>query len=102
MPCSGSNSRRWAKKTSTSSPNASTTKRDRGLITAILGHAPTPPSHSTFALACASANEVDALVKRIGAAGHVVKKAPWDAFWGQRYAIVADPDGYMVDLFAPL
>jgi len=75
---------------------------DRGLMTSILGQAPTPPSHSTFALACASANEVDALVKRIGAAGHTVKKAPWDAFWGQRYAIVADPDGYMVDLFAPL
>jgi hypothetical protein len=24
------------------------------------------------------------------------------AFWGQRYAIVADPEGYMCDLFAPL
>jgi len=27
---------------------------------------------------------------------------PWDAFWGQRYAIVRDPDGNGVDLFAPL
>ena len=34
-------------------------------------------------------------------AGFTVVKEPWDAFWGQRYAIVADPDGYMVDLFAP-
>jgi hypothetical protein len=25
-----------------------------------------------------------------------------DAFWGQRYATVLDPDGNPVDLFAPL
>lgn len=29
-------------------------------------------------------------------------KAPWDAFWGQRYAVVVDPDGNLVDLFADL
>jgi catechol 2,3-dioxygenase-like lactoylglutathione lyase family enzyme len=27
---------------------------------------------------------------------------PWDAPWGQRYAVVTDPDGNHVDLFAPL
>jgi uncharacterized glyoxalase superfamily protein PhnB len=27
---------------------------------------------------------------------------PWDTFWGQRYAIVTDPDGTHVDLYAPL
>ncbi|MFL6036949.1 MAG: glyoxalase, partial [Gaiellaceae bacterium] len=27
---------------------------------------------------------------------------PFDAFWGQRYATVVDPDGNAVDLFAPL
>jgi hypothetical protein len=27
---------------------------------------------------------------------------PWDAFWGQRYAVVHDPDGNGVDLLAPL
>jgi len=27
---------------------------------------------------------------------------PWDAFWGQRYAQVKDPDGNVIDLFAPL
>ena len=27
---------------------------------------------------------------------------PWDAFWGQRYATVLDPDGNSVDLFAAL
>ena len=28
--------------------------------------------------------------------------APFDAFWGMRYATVHDPDGTGVDLFAPL
>ncbi len=27
---------------------------------------------------------------------------PFDAFWGQRYASVRDPDGNAVDLFAAL
>ena len=27
-------------------------------------------------------------------------KPPWDAPWGQRYAILHDPDGYQVELFA--
>ena len=34
-----------------------------------------------------------------GYRGHL---EPWDAFWGQRYATVLDPDGNSVDLFAPL
>jgi uncharacterized glyoxalase superfamily protein PhnB len=33
-------------------------------------------------------------------AGYTGHKAPWDAFWGTRYAIVKDPDGNGVDLFA--
>ena len=40
----------------------------------------------------------DALVE----AGYESVKAPWDAFWGQRYAQIADPDGNPVDLFAAL
>ena len=33
--------------------------------------------------------------------GYQGYKQPWDAFWGQRYAVVHDPDGNSVDLFAP-
>jgi len=29
-------------------------------------------------------------------------KEPWDAFWGQRYALVEDPDGAHVSIFCPL
>jgi uncharacterized glyoxalase superfamily protein PhnB len=35
-------------------------------------------------------------------AGFSGTNEPWDAFWGQRYARVSDPDGSKVDLFAPL
>ena len=46
--------------------------------------------------------EVDALYNELTEAGHRGRKEPWDAFWGQRYAQVYDPDGNSVDLFAPL
>lgn len=45
---------------------------------------------------------VDATYERLVAAGYHGHKAPWDAFWGQRYALVHDPDGNTVDLFAAL
>ncbi|GAB2912062.1 VOC family protein [Streptomyces mayteni] len=55
-----------------------------------------------IAFRCADAAAVDALYAELTAAGHLGEKAPWDAFWGQRYAVVQDPDGNGVDLFAPL
>ncbi len=45
---------------------------------------------------------VDAAHDELVALGYQSHKAPWDAFWGMRYAIVHDPDGNPVDLFAPL
>ena len=50
----------------------------------------------------ASAAAVDALYARITGAGFGSKHVPWDAFWGQRYACVLDPDGHQIDLFADL
>jgi uncharacterized glyoxalase superfamily protein PhnB len=55
-----------------------------------------------MAFLCESPAEVDTLHTKITAAGYKSHKAPWDAFWGQRYAQVVDPDGNLVDLFAPL
>jgi uncharacterized glyoxalase superfamily protein PhnB len=54
-----------------------------------------------LAFLCESPAEVDALYERVVAAGYAGHKAPWDAFWGQRYAVVVDPDGNLIDLFAP-
>lgn len=45
---------------------------------------------------------VDTLYDELTAAGHRGEVAPFDAFWGQRYAVVLDADGNGVDLFAPL
>ena len=46
--------------------------------------------------------DVDAVHARLAEAGFESKSEPWDAFWGQRYAQVIDPDGNVVDLFRPL
>ena len=59
-------------------------------------------NHVALALECASAHEVDETYRRAVDAGFHGEKEPWDAFWGQRYAQLQDPDGVPVDLFAPL
>lgn len=46
--------------------------------------------------------DVDETYGRALDAGFEGKKEPWDAFWGQRYAQLLDPDGQPVDLFAAL
>jgi catechol 2,3-dioxygenase-like lactoylglutathione lyase family enzyme len=64
-----------------------------------------PPSGGPrigLAFVCDRPADVDALYAELVAAGHEGHLAPWDAFWGQRYASVRDPDGNGVDLFAPL
>ena len=45
---------------------------------------------------------VDAAYAELTAAGYHGEHPPWDAFWGQRYAVLHDPDGLPVDLFTPL
>jgi uncharacterized glyoxalase superfamily protein PhnB len=56
----------------------------------------------SLAFECASAVEVDAVYARVVAAGFEGERAPWDAFWGQRYALLGDPDGIRVNLYAAL
>lgn len=56
----------------------------------------------SLALECGSPAEVDEAYDRVVAAGFHGEKEPWDAFWGQRYAQLADPDGVPVDLYASL
>lgn len=46
--------------------------------------------------------DVDSTFARLTAAGYEGQKDPWDAPWGQRYAMLRDPDGNGVDLFCPL
>ena len=56
----------------------------------------------TLAFKCESPSAVDSLYEQVRQSGYGVHQAPWDAFWGQRYAVVLDPDGNLVDLFAEL
>jgi catechol 2,3-dioxygenase-like lactoylglutathione lyase family enzyme len=55
-----------------------------------------------LAFLCDSPAEVDATYAKLVGAGYPGHKAPWDAFWGQRYAVAVDPDGNRISLFAPL
>ena len=43
---------------------------------------------------------VDDIYTRLTAAGHHGQQPPYDAFWGSRYAIVADPDGNAVGIMS--
>jgi catechol 2,3-dioxygenase-like lactoylglutathione lyase family enzyme len=64
-----------------------------------------PPSGGArmgLAFACDDPAAVDAVYEDLVGAGYAGHLVPWDAFWGQRYASVSDPDGNAVDLFAPL
>ncbi len=55
-----------------------------------------------LAFECANAAGVDETYAKVVGDGFTGKSEPYDAFWGQRYATVVDPDGNSVDVFAPL
>jgi uncharacterized glyoxalase superfamily protein PhnB len=46
--------------------------------------------------------QVDSTYARLVAAGHRGRQPPYDAFWGARYAVVADPDGNDLGLMSPI
>lgn len=54
------------------------------------------------AFRCDSPAEVDRVYGELPSAGGSAHKEPWDAFWGMRYAQLEDPDGTVIDLYAPL
>lgn len=65
----------------------------------------TPPSGSarmSLAFQCADPAEVNRCWAELTRAGFHGELPPWDAPWGQRYAVLHDPDGNGVDLYAPL
>ncbi len=65
----------------------------------------TPPSGNArvnIAFQADSPAGVDETCAHMRARGHTVTTPPYDAFWGQRYATLRDPDGNSVDVFAAL
>lgn len=63
-----------------------------------------PPTGHRLGLAflCDDSADVDRVYHSVVKAGFEGVKEPWDAFWGQRYAQVKDPDDNVIDLFAPI
>lgn len=61
----------------------------------------TPGGRLGLAVRLSDPAAVDVLFSEFAAEGLAVK-APWDAFWGQRYAVVSDPDSLHIDLYAQL
>jgi uncharacterized glyoxalase superfamily protein PhnB len=55
-----------------------------------------------LAFQCESPSQVDEVYARLTTAGFQGDKEPWNAFWGQRYAQLRDPDGVPVDLYATI
>lgn len=64
--------------------------------------APIGNNRVSLKFACDSPAKVDETYKQLIAAGHQSFKEPWDAFWGQRFAQVLDPDGNNIGFFAEL
>jgi catechol 2,3-dioxygenase-like lactoylglutathione lyase family enzyme len=64
--------------------------------------APSGGHRMAVAFLCESPSAVDQTYAALVDGGARPYKAPWDAFWGQRYAQLHDPDGNVVDLFAQL
>jgi catechol 2,3-dioxygenase-like lactoylglutathione lyase family enzyme len=50
----------------------------------------------------ATREAVDATYADLTGAGFAGQQPPYDAFWGARYAIVADPEGNAVGLMSPV
>ena len=49
----------------------------------------------------ASREQVDKIYAELTEAGHAGQQAPYDAFWGARYAVIEDPDGNAVGIMSP-
>ena len=64
--------------------------------------APSGSSRIGLAFLCDSPAGVDQTYEELVSLGYEGHLPPWDAFWGQRYASLKDPDGNAVDLFASL
>jgi catechol 2,3-dioxygenase-like lactoylglutathione lyase family enzyme len=63
---------------------------------------PTGGHRVALAFACDTPAAVDATYAALVESGRDGHLEPWDAFWGQRYAVVLDPDRAHIELFAPL
>jgi catechol 2,3-dioxygenase-like lactoylglutathione lyase family enzyme len=50
----------------------------------------------------AAREAVDRIYEELTNAGYVGQQPPYDAFWGARYAVIADPEGNSVGIMSPM
>lgn len=62
---------------------------------------PQPHGRVGMAFQLESNSAVDRLFDKLKQLGYEVDRTPWDTPWSHRQAIVYDPDGNSIDLFAP-
>jgi len=64
----------------------------------------TPALNGGSVVLCLSVPErddVDTSWQRMVDAGYKPLQMPYDAFWGSRFAVIEDPDGYQIGLMSP-
>ena len=74
---------------------------DKKMIEGVYGGVEAGGHAIGLAFLCDSPGHVDQMFADLTRKGYKAKLEPFDAFWGQRYAAVLDPDDNVVDLFAP-
>jgi catechol 2,3-dioxygenase-like lactoylglutathione lyase family enzyme len=57
---------------------------------------------SVIGFAVETREQVDVIHADMTAAGFASEQEPFDAFWGARYAMLADPDGNLVGIMSPI
>jgi uncharacterized glyoxalase superfamily protein PhnB len=65
----------------------------------VLGEKPIHSNHAHFSLEFENKDEVNRVVDKLKKEGHKIKLEPFEAFWGQYYSTIIDPDGNFVDLY---
>jgi uncharacterized glyoxalase superfamily protein PhnB len=73
---------------------------DNGAMTAIYTEG-VPVGKVIIGFEVGTSAAVDETYQRLTGAGHAGIRAPYNAFWGARYAVVQDPDGNPVGLMGP-
>ena len=63
---------------------------------------PIGPRMGVLGFRVSSREEVDHIYRDLTKAGYTGEQAPYDAFWGARYAVVQDPDGNPVGIMSPV
>lgn len=72
----------------------------KNMIEGIYGYLPKSEGDKIeLAFLCDSPSEIDQLCRKMKRSGYEIFKEPWQAFWGQYYAIIKDPDRNLLSLF---